>query len=179
MLEHVASEGDAMGIDGTRIGTWGDSAGGCIATVVCLMTRDRNGPPISAQVIVAACLIDEFDSPSNIEHADSPGLSGPALPGYWAKYLGDALSSEEPYAAPLRAPDLSCLPPALVHVAEIDPLADDGRRYAKRLQEAEVEAELRIAKGMIHGFLRARMIGPDTAAEFEAGCRFMAKRLGA
>ena len=76
------------------------------------------------------------------------------------------------------AEDLTGLPPAFVHVAEIDPLADDGRRYAERLRAAGVEAKLRVAERMIHGFLRARHIGPDAAAEFEAGCAFMRERLG-
>ena len=58
----------------------------------------------------------------------------------------------EPCATPLVAADLSGLPPALVHVAEIDPLADDGRRYAERLRAAGVDATLRVAERMIHGF---------------------------
>ena len=61
---------------------------------------------------------------------------------------------------------------------EIDPLADDGTRYARRLEEAGVKTELRIAKGMCHGFLRVRLIGSDTAAEFDIGCRFVARQLG-
>ena len=100
------------------------------------------------------------------------------MDGYWTNYLGDGRPSQEDYATPLKAKDLSGLPPALVHIAEIDPLADDGRRYAKRLQEAGVPAELRVAEGMIHGFLRARHIGPASDAEFDIPCRFMAEKLG-
>ena len=178
VLRHVAGEGASMGIDGGRVGTWGDSAGGCLSAAVCLMTRDRNGPPITAQVVHTACLTDVLDSPSYYEHAGSPGLNGPSMDEYWNNYLGDRRPSTEDYATPLKAKDLSGLPPALVHVAEIDPLADDGRRYVKRLDEAGVAAELRVAEGMIHGFLRARHIGPASAAEFDIPCRFMAEKLG-
>ena len=178
VLSHVAEVGASMGIDASRIGTWGDSAGGCLSAVVCFMTRDRKGPKVCAQVVHTACLTDVLDSASYYEHAQSPGLDGPSMDGYWANYLGNRRPSEEDYATPLKAKDLSGLPPAMVHIAEIDPLADDGRRYAKRLQEAGVETELRVAEGMIHGFLRARHAGPVSAAEFDIPCRFMAAKLG-
>ena len=178
VLHHVAGNGAALGIDPDRIGTWGDSAGGNLATVTCLMSRDRGGPPLRAQVLAAAALGDVLDADSYRVHAHSPGLTTEAVDYFWGQYLGERRPSRQPYATPLVAEDLSGLPPALVHVAEIDPLADDGRRYAKRLQAAGVEAELRVAERMIHGFLRARHIGPDAAAEFEAGCAFMRERLG-
>ena len=178
VLRHVADHAGRLDLDADRIGVWGDSAGGNLATVTCLTSRDRNGPPIRAQVLVAACLSDELDSESCRVHAESPGLSTASMDGFWSRYLGARRPCRDPRAVPLKAPDLSGLPPALVHVAEIDPLADDGRRYAARLREAGVDARLRVAERMIHGFLRARHLGPATAAEFEIGCAFLRRRLG-
>ena len=177
VLRHVAGNAERLGIDADRIGTWGDSAGGNLATVTCLMTRDRGGPPVRAQVLVAAALSDLLDSDSYRVHAHSPGLTTAGVDFFWGQYLGERRPSREPYATPLAATDLSGLPPALVHIAEIDPLADDGRRYVERLRAAGVEAELQVAERMIHGFLRARHIGPGAAAEFETGCAFMRERL--
>ena len=65
------------------------------------------------------------------------------------------------------------LPPAHVHFAEIDSLADDSRNYARRLAEAGNIVVLRCAPRMIHGFHRARFSGRDAAAEFDAPCRFI------
>ena len=61
--------------------------------------------------------------------------------------------------------NFAALPPTFVHVAEIDCLADDGRAYAAKLQAAGTLAELRVARRMIHGFLRARFTGPDAAVD--------------
>ena len=61
--------------------------------------------------------------------------------------------------------------------AEIDPLADDARAYAERLAAAGNEVELRCARRMIHGYLRARFSGAGAAAEFARPCRFLRERL--
>ena len=96
---------------------------------------------------------------------------------YWSWYLGDRRPSADPYAVPARAKDLASLPPAHIHIAQFDPLADDGRRYAERLQRAGVEVRLRCALGMIHGALRARFTGADAAAEYEFICDFVRDKL--
>jgi acetyl esterase len=91
----------------------------------------------------------------------------------WDAYLGPRRPTRNPYAAPLKAEDLSNLPPAHVHFAEIDSLADDSRAYAQRLRAAGNVVVLRCAERMIHGFLRARFTGPAAAAEFAAPCEFL------
>jgi acetyl esterase len=72
---------------------------------------------------------------------------------FWDHYLADASQANDPYVSPLRAPDLSGLPPALVQTAEYDPLRDEGEAYAARLREAGTPATLSRWDGLNHGFL--------------------------
>jgi acetyl esterase len=176
-LSHVAARGRDLGIDPRRIAVWGDSAGGNLAAALCLVTRDRGGPAIVAQALNYPCLTDELTAASYRIYAASPGLATAAMESAWDQYLAGDRPTRNPYAAPLKAKDLGRLPPAHIHVAEIDPLADDGRAYAARLGAAGGVVELRSAKRMIHGFLRARFDGPDAAAEFAEPCAFLRRRL--
>ena len=170
-VSYVSAHPAEFGIDPARLAIWGDSAGGNLTVATCLMARDRGGPPIAAHAPVYPTLIEPGSLPSHQRYADSPGLTAGFMQQAWIAYVGADCEEVHPYAAPLRSPDLSGMPPAHVHIAEIDPLADDGREYVRRLLEAGVEAELQCARGMIHGFVRARFSGPDAAAEFASICR--------
>lgn len=175
--QYIAMQGTVLGVDATRLAVWGDSAGGNLAAALCLMARDRGAPRIVAQVLNYPCLTDELNSNSYRDYALTPGLTTAGMERNWDNYLAGKRPSNEPYAAPLKASDLRGLPPAHVHVAEIDPLADDGRMYAQRLGSAGCTVELRVAERMIHGFLRARFTGPAAAAEFARPCAFLTSAL--
>jgi acetyl esterase len=72
---------------------------------------------------------------------------------FWAHYLNDELESAHPHASPLRAQDVSGLPPALVITAQYDPLRDEGEFYAEKLKTAGVTTALRRYDGVNHGFM--------------------------
>lgn len=176
-LKHLAASGQRFGVDPERIGVWGDSAGGNMAASICLMARDRGGPKIRAQAINYPCLTDDLSSPAYVDMAEAPGVRTASIDNAWNLYLGKGRPTANPYAAPLKAADLSHLPPAHVHYAEYDCLADDAIRYAEKLRAAGTDVTLRSARRMIHGYLRARFTGPDAAAEFAAPCRFLVAHL--
>jgi acetyl esterase/lipase len=67
-------------------------------------------------------------------------------------YCPPGVELTDPRLSPLRARDLSGQPPTLVHTAEFDPLRDEGRAYADRLQQACVEVRYTCHAGMIHHF---------------------------
>ena len=177
VVSHLAGHGATFGVQGERLALWGDSAGGNLAATTCLLARDRGGPRILAQALNYPCLTDELTSGSYRRYAESPGLVTVNIDMGWSHYLGNRRPTDDPRAAPLKAGDLSGLPAAHIHYAEIDPLADDAPQYAERLAAAGNEVVLRCARRMIHGFLRARFSGPDAAAEFSRPCSFLHERL--
>ena len=117
-----------------------------------------------------------FDTESYRENADGLVLTRDTMRTFWSHYLGSGQDGRHPYASPLRAPDLSRLPPAHVITAEYDPLRDEGEAYAARLAAAGVPVVQRRYDGMIHGFFgftelidRARDAVADAARELRRG----------
>ena len=71
---------------------------------------------------------------------------------FWDHYLNNPKDGLNPYASPLKAKNLSGLPPALLITAEYDPLCDEGELYYKRLKASGVNCNYLCYEGMIHGF---------------------------
>ncbi|CAL9551319.1 Carboxylesterase NlhH [Streptomyces sp. enrichment culture] len=152
-LTWVADHAAEFGGDGGRIAVFGESAGGNLAAVLAQEARRRGGPRIAFQVL-AYPAVDRFDdSPSMYEHMAGPVLSRSYLEWFWGAYLSTPDQGADPRVSPLRADDLTGLPPAVVVTAGHDPLRDQGDRYARALAEAGVAVRHLPVAGAVHGFL--------------------------
>jgi acetyl esterase len=148
----VAEHASELGIDPGRIGVAGDSAGGNLAAAVCLKARDEQGPSLAYQLLIYPVTDYGWDKPSCLENAEGYLLQRETMRWFWGHYLASEADGDNPLVSPLRAPDLSGLPPALIVTAEFDPLRDDGELYGQRLREAGVPVKVSRYDGMIHGF---------------------------
>jgi acetyl esterase len=145
--------------DGISIG--GESAGGNLAAVACLMARDRGGPRLVAQWLdVPAVDLRLPETESWRLFGTGHGIEVAQLAAVLSWYGGDCA---HPYVSPAVA-DLRGLPPALVTTAELDPLRDQGEGYAAALEAAGVPVELRRADGHVHGSSWLTALDPETAA---------------
>ncbi|MCH2181015.1 MAG: alpha/beta hydrolase [Mariniblastus sp.] len=151
--EWVFENAAALGMDADRIGLIGDSSGGNLAAAVALKARDTNGPKLACQVLVYPVTQYGWDTPSYQANAEGYLLDRPLMQYFWRHYAPDPVDGLDPYFAPLAAEDHSGLPPALVVVAEYDPLCDEGTQYSDRLSAAGVPVKRSLYRGMIHGFL--------------------------
>jgi len=150
----VAEHAGEFGGDPGRIAVAGDSAGGNLAAVACLLARDRNGPRIAFQVLIYPITDYNLQNESYSHFAEGFFLTRSEMAWYWEKYVPKRDDRTHPHAAPCRVDDLSGLPPALVVTAEFDVLRDEGETYARRLQSAGVPVRISRYDGMIHGFIR-------------------------
>ena len=152
-LDWAVAHAAEIGADATSLAVAGDSTGGNLAAVIALYLRDKGGVKLAAQLLIYPGT--DLDSPregSMAETGEGYYIPQDIMDFYHASYVAKA-DPHGPYISPLRAPSLANLPPALVLVAEYDPLYDQGQAYAKRLAEDGVPTELLNYEGAIHGFL--------------------------
>ena len=145
----VADNAQALGCRPGQLAVCGWSAGGQLAAVVCRLARDMGGPNIAGQALLTPSTAGDTTRASFAENADGYGLTTPLVRWFYDHYI-DAADRSDPRFAPLRAVDLSGLPPAIVVTAEFDPLRDDGDAYAAALDAAGVPTEHVRARGHTH-----------------------------
>jgi acetyl esterase len=151
--EWVFANAARLGIDAARISVGGDSAGGNLAAVVSLKSRNQNGPAIALQALVYPVTdLSSMTTPSYVEFAEGYQLTKALMEWFRDHYLASPSDAANPYASPLLAPDLRGLPPAVILTAECDPLRDEGEAYGERLAEAGVPVTSTRYAGMIHPF---------------------------
>ena len=161
-LVWVQANAARLGIDPARIAVGGDSAGGNLAAVVSLKSRDERGPSIAAQVMVYPVTdLSTMETGSYSEFATDHQLTKSAMEWFRGHYLSTLEDRRHPFASPLLASDLAGLPPALVITAECDPLRDEGEAYAARLKDAGVRVTLTQYDGMIHPFFALGGVVPQ------------------
>lgn len=145
LAEHAAE----LGFDASRLAVMGDSAGGGLAAGVCLLARDRGGPPIAAQLLIYPMLDDRTCDGGSVDGALLTWSYDDNATG-WGALLGDRAATG--YAAPARADDLAGLPPAYLDVGGLDIFVEEDVVFAQRLIAAGIPVELHVYPGCPHGF---------------------------
>ena len=153
VVEWLARGGAGDAVDAARIAIGGESAGGNLSTVVSMMSRDRGGPALAAQVLICPVYAHPDDGfGSYADFAEGFGMTAGAMRFFFDQYVSDPAQLDDPYLLPLRASDLTRLPRALVLTAEYDVLRDEGEEFARRLTDAGTKVEMTRYSGQIHGF---------------------------
>lgn len=169
-LRWVGDHAAELAPEGVPLIVAGDSAGGNIAAVMTQWARDKAGPRIDYQVLVYPVTDCDVNTGSYLADENQLMLSRDTMIWFWDHYLADQEARKNPDASPLRAESLAGLPPALVYVAEYDPLHDEGVAYAKALESAGVPVTLEEAEGQMHAFFQMINILPGA----EEGLRLVA-----
>ncbi len=177
VLKWIAAEADALGIDPARIAVGGDSAGGNLSAAMTLLTRQRSGPTLVAQVLHCPVTNYGLDTESYRQNADGFFLTRELMEWFWGHYLQSEADGDNPLASPLREPDLAGLPPVLVQTAEFDPLRDEGRAYADRLREAGVDTAYTLYPGVVHDPWLMFGVVPRGRAALDEAASFLQKYL--
>jgi acetyl esterase len=151
-LSWVNENASKLSIMPNRIGVGGDSAGGNLAAVLGLMARDGTVPPVIYQALVYPVVDLGADTESYRTVTGVP-LTAPTMEYFIEHYAPNAKDRLDWRASPLKAKSLAGSAPALVMTVTHDPLCDEGRAYARRLEADGVRVTSLHMSDHMHGML--------------------------
>jgi len=172
LAQHAAAEG----LDSSRVAFGGDSVGATLATVLALQSALEPGSLAVRPCLQLLCypVTDaSTSSPSTELFGEGYLLESETLEWFYRHYANEPTDRLDWRFSPLLAPSVQGLCPAVIALAGHDPLLDEGRAYARRLQEQGVVVEVVEYEGLIHDFLRMRSV----VAEVEGVYRRLAEAL--
>jgi acetyl esterase len=153
VIKWIAGHSDSIGTDTNSLAVGGDSAGGNLAAAALQVFANELGDAIRYQVLVYPVTDLTCGQASYEDLGTGYPLTKERMANYIAQYLGDPSLATDPHASPLLAETVADQPPALVIVAGLDPLVDEGVAYGERLRTAGVAAEIIEVADHPHGFL--------------------------
>jgi acetyl esterase/lipase len=153
-LRWVHENAADLGIDPESIVIAGTSAGGGLAAGTALLSRDRSGPMLIAQILMCPMLDDRDQTASTLQYSGTGGWDRKSNRMGWLALLGERRNHADTsiYASPARADDLSGLPPAFIDCGSAEVFRDEDVAYASALWQAGVQVELHVWAGGFHCF---------------------------
>jgi acetyl esterase len=144
----------------------GDSAGGNLVAAVTHYARGRIDERIAGQLLIYPGLGGDHSKGSYITHSEAPGLTTRDMEFYMNIRSAGQDKTGDPTYAPLHDTDFTNLPATVIITAECDPLSDDGMAYRDALVAAGGKAIWINEAGLVHAYLRARLMSAKAAASF-------------
>jgi acetyl esterase/lipase len=161
----------------SRIGVFGESAGGGLTAATLLALRDAGHPLPAAAAIVSpmADLAGASDTRESLREFDPLLTWEKSLAAAAAAYVGDR-DPRDPGISPVYA-DLHGLPPLLIHSGAREVLLGDALRLARTARRAGVDVTLDVWDGLWHVFHAIPSLPEAREACAEIG-EFFGNRLG-
>ena len=152
-IAEIIKDADNLQIDNDKIILCGDSAGGALAAVGTIMSRDKIVPKIHGQILVYPWVDLTMCRKSMDIDIEGMILNKDTIKYFADHYLNSYEEQVDWRASPILTPDLSNLPPTYIFGAGLDPLVDEGDAYKRRLLSFGNEVHYRLFPGQMHAFL--------------------------
>ncbi|MBV1886430.1 MAG: alpha/beta hydrolase fold domain-containing protein [Parvibaculaceae bacterium] len=140
-----------LAVEGAPLFVSGDSAGGNISAVLCLLARDELNINIAGQILLYPATMGDVDA-DHLSAFESPLLNKAEICWFYDQYIPNKEDRSDLRFAPIKAESHADLPPALVLTAEYDLLRPEGEAYAARLMADGTKATVVELDGALHGF---------------------------
>jgi len=164
----VETNAASLGVDANRLAVGGDSAGGGLAAVVAQAAAKTGSPHLAYQMLMFPVTQIGEETASLRNFAEGYFLERAGLQWFYDHYLPEDADRNDPRISPLKAEDVSGLPPAYVMLAGFDPLHDEGRAYAQKFSAAGVPVTVADYPDMVHDFIFMHAVLPQAQEALKA-----------
>jgi acetyl esterase len=173
-LRHVFADSVALGIDSSRIAVAGDSAGANLMIVGALRAAAM-GFRVCSQVLFYPDTDLRCHQHSYVEFEHGYILERPMIEWAMGNYLRGTSRTHRD-VSPAFADNLADSPPTLLLVAECDPLRDECLEYSVKLAAAGVDVQMRLVRGLLHGFATMDAVLPAAATEIAHAIHYLTRK---
>ncbi len=156
----LAANAASLGADPARLAVAGDSAGAALSAVICQQTQAAGEPMPRFQLLIYPVTDGDGDYPSRTAYGEGFLLTAAMMRWFMGHYAPGGMPGDDPRFAVIKAPSLDGQPAAAVVIAGFDPLQDEGRAYAARLEAAGVAVDTLEFPSLIHGFIALAGVVP-------------------
>lgn len=167
---------DNLGLDPTRLGVMGDSAGGNLAAVVSQQSRRRGFPSPRLQCLIYPTLDLRMAASSISRYGTGFGLTLELIKWFRSNYLESVNQARELLASPGIQDELAGQPHTIM-ITATDPLRDEGLDYADKLRACQVPVLHLDYPQLVHGFMGMTGVLPAARVAMEEICQAIAERL--
>ncbi|WP_222547089.1 alpha/beta hydrolase [Asaia lannensis] len=161
---------------GLPVALCGDSAGGNLAAVLARRAGEQGMTHVAAQLLYYPTVSGLWSPASRATYAEGYMLTARLLDWYGRQYIRDDRDMLDPDFAPVFAPELADVPPAMIVTAGFDPLRGEGELYATLLRAAGVKTRLVCYRTAIHGFLNFYALVVEGRSALRVGGQFLRDR---
>ena len=151
-LKWIEANAPDLGVDANRVAVAGDSAGGNLSAVMCLLAKENRGTPAIAFQLLIYPTTRIGGLVAGRPFGTGYFLDSRTIDWFTRYYIPADVDRFDFRLSPLEAKDLKGLPPAYIVTAGFDPLRDEGVAYAEKLKQAGVAVTAVEYATMIHGF---------------------------
>ena len=169
------SGAQTLGLDPLRLAVGGDSAGATLAAVAAIQAAQAQ-LPLRAQLLITPGAAAQANTPSHQHFGKGFLLDTDTLSWFYNHYIDDSHRHDWRFA-PLNAPEVDGTAPAIVLLAECDPLVDEGLAYADKLRAAGTTVDLDLVRGVTHDFIKMGRALPEALAAQQWAATVLRERL--
>lgn len=152
VYKYMMRNAEELAINKERIGLAGDSAGACLAALLCNHYEQEGLAKPCLQMLIYPATDAAMLTDSMKRFTDTPLWNSKNNQRMWSYYCKDLKAEERHKAAPMHSSLPQIIPDTYIEAAEYDCLHDEGILYGEKLREAGARVTINETKGTIHGY---------------------------